>query len=61
MQRENAGRVSECKARLRARTSLSESELTRVEAETERSWPPLKPPLMSLDALSDAARQVCPH
>jgi hypothetical protein len=59
---ENAGRVSECKARLRSRTSLSESELTRVEAEgTERSWPPLKPPLMSLDALSDAARQLCPR
>jgi hypothetical protein len=59
---ENAGRVSECKARLRARSSLSESELTRVEAEgAERNWPPLKPPLMSLDALIDAARQLCPH
>jgi hypothetical protein len=36
--------------------------LTRVEAEgAERYWPPLEPPLMSLDALTDAARQLCPH
>ena len=54
--------VAECKARLRTRSKLSESELTRVEAEgAERYWPPLKPPLMSLDALTDAARQLCPH
>jgi hypothetical protein len=54
--------VSDCKARLRTRSNLSETELTRIEAEgAERYWPPLKPPLMSLDALTDAARQLCPH
>ena len=59
---EPPARAAECKARLRTRSSLSESELTRVEAEgAERYWPPLKPPLMSLDALTDAARQLCPH
>ena len=59
---DNPGTVSECKARIRARGSLSESELTRIEAEgAERSWPPLKPPLMSLDAVNEAARQLCPH
>lgn len=58
----SAGSVSDCKARLRTRSGISESELTRVEAEgAERSWPPLKPPLMSLDALTEAARQLCPH
>jgi hypothetical protein len=56
------GTVSECKARIRARGSLSESELTRIEAEgAERFWPPLKPPLMSLEAVNDAARPLCPH
>jgi hypothetical protein len=59
---DNPGTVSECKVRIRARGSLSESELTRIEAEgAERFWPPLKPPLMSLDAVTDAARQLCPH
>jgi hypothetical protein len=59
---EAPGSVGDCKARLRARSSISESELTRVEAEgAERSWPPLKPPWMSLDAVIDAARQLCPH
>jgi hypothetical protein len=54
--------VADCKARLRTRSNLSETELTRVEAEgAERYWPPLKPPLMSLDALTDAAKQLCPH
>ncbi len=56
------GTVSECKARIRARGSLSESELTQIEAEgAERFWPPLKSPLMSLEAVNDAARQLCPH
>ena len=59
---DNPGTVSECKARIRARGSLSESELARIEAEgAERFWPPLKPPLMSLDAVTDAARHLCPH
>jgi len=58
----SAGSVSDCKARLRTRSNLSESELTRVEAEgAERYWPPLKSPLMSLEAVTDAARQLCPH
>jgi hypothetical protein len=59
---ENPGSVGDCKARLRTRSKISESELTRIEAEgAERYWPPLKPPLMSLDAVTDAARQLCPH
>ena len=59
---ENPGPVSECKARIRARSSVSESELTRIDAEgAERIWPPLEPPLMSLEAVNDAARQLCPH
>jgi hypothetical protein len=59
---DNPGKVTECKARIRARGSISESELTRIEAEgAERFWPPLTPPLMSLDAVSGAARQLCPH
>ena len=59
---ESANRASDCKARLRTRSNISESELTRVETEgAERYWPPLEPPLMSLEALTDAARQLCPH
>jgi hypothetical protein len=56
------GGGAECKARIRARESISEDELTRIEAEgAERSWPPLKQPLMSLEATIDVARQLCPH
>jgi hypothetical protein len=59
---ESAGNASDCKARVRTRSNISDSELTRIEAEgAERFWPPLKPPLMSLDAVTDAARQLCPH
>jgi hypothetical protein len=61
-QGDNPGSVSECKARIRARSSVSESDLTRIEAEgAERYWPPLTPPLMSLDGVNEAARQLCPH
>jgi hypothetical protein len=53
--------VDECKARIRERGGLSESEQTRIEAEgVERNWPPLQPVLMKLDAVTDAARQLCP-
>jgi hypothetical protein len=59
---DNPGKVAECKAHIRARSSVSETELTRIEAEgAERYWPPLTPPLMGLDAVNDAARQLCPH
>ena len=61
---DNAGRhrVAECKARIRTANKLTESDLTRIEAEgVERFWPPLKPPLMSLDPLVEAARQLCPR
>ena len=55
-------RVTACKARIREVNHVTESELTRIEAEgAERYWPPLKPPLMSLDAVIVAARQLCPH
>ena len=52
----------ECKARIGERNRVPEADLGRIEAEgAERYWPPLKPPLMSLDAIVDAARQLCPH
>jgi hypothetical protein len=55
-------RTAECKTRIRERNSLSESELTKIEAEgLERNWPPLPPILMSLDAIVDAARLLCPR
>jgi hypothetical protein len=56
-----AARVADCKARVRERAGVSDSEMTRIDAEgVERFWPPLKPPLMSLDPVVDAARQLCP-
>ena len=61
---DNAGkrRIAECKARIREVNKLTESDLARIEAEgVERFWPPGKPPLMSLDALAEAARQLCPR
>jgi hypothetical protein len=55
-------RVSECRAGLRERHGLSETELAKIEAEgVERNWPPLPPVLMSIEALTDAARQLCPR
>ncbi|MDQ3349517.1 MAG: hypothetical protein M3545_16320 [Acidobacteriota bacterium] len=55
-------RVSGCKARLRARTGVSDTELIRIEAEgVERNWPPLKPVLMNLDVVIAAATQLCPR
>jgi hypothetical protein len=54
--------VSDCKARIRERSSVSDSELARIEAEgVERNWPPLKPVLMSLDGIIAAADQLCPR
>jgi hypothetical protein len=55
-------RVSDCKARVREHGDVSDSELTRIEAEgVERNWPPLTPVLMSLDAVIAAAGQLCPR
>jgi hypothetical protein len=55
-------RVAECRTRIRERGGLSESELTKIEAEgVERNWPPRPPVLMSLDAVADAARSLCPR
>ena len=49
-----------CKARIRERYRLPESDLTRIEAEgAERYWPPLELPFMSLDPVIDRARQLC--
>jgi hypothetical protein len=54
--------AAECKARIGKQSSLSESELARIEAEgVERNWPPLPRVLMNLDAVTDAARQLCPR
>ena len=49
-----------CKAGLRERYRLSETDLTRIEAEgAERYWPPLELPFMSLDPVIDRARPLC--
>jgi hypothetical protein len=54
--------AAECKARIRKAGGLSESELTRIEAEgLERYWPPARPPLMGLEAVLQAAHQLCPQ
>jgi hypothetical protein len=59
---ERSRRGSDCKARVRERSGVSDSELTRIEAEgVERNWPPLKPVLISLDAVIAAAGQLCPR
>jgi hypothetical protein len=51
-----------CKARLRERYRLTESDLARIEAEgAERYWPPLELPFMSLDPVITLARQLCPQ
>ena len=56
------GTAADCRMRLRERAGLSESELAKIEAEgVERNWPPLRPVLMSLDTIVDAARQLCPR
>ena len=59
---EGSRRVSDCKARVRERSGVSDSELTRIEGEgVERNWPPRKPVLISLDAVIAAAGQLCPR
>jgi hypothetical protein len=59
---EGSRRVSDCKARVRERSGVSDSELTRIQTEgVERNWPPLKPVLISLDAVIAAAGQLCPR
>lgn len=51
-----------CKARIRERYRLPESDLARIEAEgAERYWPPLELPFMSLDPVITLARQLCPQ
>ena len=51
-----------CKARIRERYRLQESDLTRIEAEgAERYWPPLELPFMPLDPVITLARQLCPQ
>jgi hypothetical protein len=50
-----------CRARVRERYQVTESDLTRIEAEgAERYWPPLELPFMSLDPVIAMARQLCP-
>jgi hypothetical protein len=52
--------VDECKARIRDRAGISESELTRIEAEgAERFWPPAERPLMPLDPIVAEANTLC--
>jgi hypothetical protein len=54
-------RAAECRTRIRERNGLSDSELTKIEAEgVERNWPPLPPILMSLDQIIEAGRRLCP-
>jgi hypothetical protein len=54
-------RSAECKTRIRERGGVSDSELTKIEAEgVERNWPPLPPILMSLDPITEAGRLLCP-
>jgi len=51
-----------CRARIRERYRLQESDLARIEAEgAERYWPPLQLPFMSLDPIITRARQLCPQ
>ena len=51
-----------CRARIRERYRLPESDLARIEAEgAERYWPPLELPFMSLDPVITMARQLCPQ
>ena len=50
-----------CRTRIRERGGVSDSELTKIEAEgVERNWPPLPPVLMSLDVITEAGRMLCP-
>ena len=52
---------AECRTRIRERAGLSETELTKIEAEgVERNWPPRPPILMSLDPITEAGRLLCP-
>lgn len=55
---EGSRRVSDCKARLRQRPGVSESELIRIEAEgVVRNWASFKPVLMKLDGVIATADQ----
>jgi hypothetical protein len=59
-QPESSTAAAECTTRIRERAGLSESEMTRIQAEgVERHWPPLPSVLMSLDAIVEAARRLC--
>jgi hypothetical protein len=59
---EGRRRVSECKARVRENSGVSDGELARIEAEgKERNWPPLAPALMSLEPVIAVAGQLCPR
>ena len=54
-------RAAECRTRIRERAGVSETELSKIEAEgVERNWPPLPRILMSLDPISEAGRLLCP-
>ena len=54
-------RTAECKAHIQKRAGLSETELTKIEAEgVERNWAPRPPILMSLDPITEAGRLLCP-
>jgi hypothetical protein len=55
------GDSSACSQRLREVHAISGSELQQIAAEgVERSWAPLAPNRVPLDALIDAGRQLCP-
>lgn len=49
-----------CRKRLRATHTLSDADWDQIVAEgRERVWPPLSPPMMSLDPLLDAGKKLC--
>lgn len=55
------GERSSCRQDLTRVHHLSDDELTQIEAEgRERSWPPLRAPKMSVDAVVRAGLALCP-
>jgi uncharacterized protein DUF2511 len=57
---DNSVETNRCKQRLRESRSLSEADLTQIEAEgLERLWRPLSPKPIGMDPLIDAGLKLC--